>query len=254
MPFFMHNEMRVHYLDKGEGPLLMVLPGNTASSAVHQGEVEHFSHNHRVVCPDWPGTGRTGRLAEWPLDWWQRNVDVVIALLDHLGEEKAILVGSSGGGLVALTAAILHPTRVRALIAESCVQHYPPERVREMIEGRREPSPELIGFWQFAHGEDWQDVVAADTDLLRRIAAEGEKDFFEGRLGEIGCPAMLAGSYTDDVAPDVPGQMLAMTRQIPEAQLLLVNGGGHPLMWTRPEPFRRAADAFLAALPAVDAA
>jgi pimeloyl-ACP methyl ester carboxylesterase len=37
-----------------------------------------------------------------------------------------------------------------------------------------------------------------------------------------------------------------MATQIPESQLVLVNGGDHPLMWSRPQRFRRAADSFLA--------
>jgi pimeloyl-ACP methyl ester carboxylesterase len=36
-----------------------------------------------------------------------------------------------------------------------------------------------------------------------------------------------------------------MAGQISESQLVLVNGGAHPLMWSRPHLFRQVADRFL---------
>jgi hypothetical protein len=42
--------------------------------------------------------------------------------------------------------------------------------------------------------------------------------------------------------------MVAMASQISESQLVLFNGGDHPLMWTRAARFRRVADNFLAGL------
>ena len=47
------------------------------------------------------------------------------ALIDHLGEEKAVVVGSSGGGIVALLTAVLFPEKVLAVIADSTVDHWP---------------------------------------------------------------------------------------------------------------------------------
>jgi pimeloyl-ACP methyl ester carboxylesterase len=59
---------------------------------------------------------------------------------------------------------------------------------------------------------------------------------------------LLIGSLQDASSPNGAVQMLEMATQIPESQLVLVNGGDHPLMWSRPQCFRRAADSFLAGL------
>ena len=56
------------------------------------------------------------------------------------------------------------------------------------------------------------------------------------------------GSLQDSTLHDGSAQIVEMALQIPESQLVLVNGGDHPLMWSRPERFRRAVDAFLASL------
>ena len=42
MPNFIHNSQRLFYREQGEGPLLLILPGNTASSACHPEEVAYF--------------------------------------------------------------------------------------------------------------------------------------------------------------------------------------------------------------------
>jgi valacyclovir hydrolase len=42
MPFFNNNDHQLFYREVGTGPLLLILPGNTASSACHEGEMQHF--------------------------------------------------------------------------------------------------------------------------------------------------------------------------------------------------------------------
>ncbi|MFH0883185.1 MAG: alpha/beta hydrolase [bacterium] len=235
----------MHYREAGQGPLLLILPGNTSSSAMHAREIEYFSQRYRVICPDYLGTGKSSRLSDWPLDWWQRNVEDVAALLEYLGSGPAMMIGSSGGALVALTLAIDHAEMIRCVIAESCVTRYPADRLGEMMQHRKEPSPELVGFWLMAHGADWREVVRADTDMMLRLAEQGDVDYFEGRLKQIRCPVLLAGSLRDTTVPQIGTQLPEMAAQIPGAELLLVNEGEHPLLWTVPEVFYATADSFL---------
>jgi valacyclovir hydrolase len=71
---------------------------------------------------------------------------------------------------------------------------------------------------------------------------------FEPSLSEIRCPVLLTGSLRDSLLFDGAAQMVEMAAQIPESQLVLINGGTHPLMGSRPQRFRRPADSFLAGL------
>jgi pimeloyl-ACP methyl ester carboxylesterase len=80
--------------------------------------------------------------------------------------------------------------------------------------------------------------------MLASYAATGV-DYFQDRLAQIGCPVLLTASLTDALLPAVAPQLCTMARQIPQSCLFLVNGGDHPLMWSRAHEFRAVADAFL---------
>jgi pimeloyl-ACP methyl ester carboxylesterase len=167
--------------------------------------------------------------------------------MDHLAAPEATVMGTSGGAVTALLMAQDAPDRVRAVIADSCVPRQPPEVLRSEVAGRRERHPEAVAFWQHAHGDDWEQVIEADSDLLLRLA-ERDGQWFERSLSEVACPVLFTGSLQDSSLHNGAAQMVKMATQIPESQLTLVNGGDHPLMWTRPEVFRRAAEGFLARL------
>ncbi len=249
MPYFTCDGQRLYYREQGSGPLLLILPGNTASSACHSGELDYFSQRYRTVALDFLGTGQSDRVAVWPDDWWTRGAQHAGALIEQLGGERAIVMGTSGGAIIALWTAILYGERVRAVIADSTGEHLPPDQLRAEMRGRAARTPGQVRFWQSAHGDDWEQVVEADTDFLLRFADRGG-DCFGGRLGEIGCPVLFSASLYDSSIPAAGDQLSAMSAQVPGSWLFLVNGGDHPLMWSRPEPFRRMCNAFLSAVPA----
>jgi len=109
---------------------------------------------------------------------------------------------------------------------------------------REARTPGQVGFWQFAHGVDWERPVDADTDLLLRIADLGGRLAPEA-LETIQCPALLTATLDDDMLPDVAEQLPSMAQQIPNARIYLTKDGSHPLMWSRPEEFRAVCDLFL---------
>lgn len=242
---------KVHPADKMH-PLLLVLPGNTASSANHQGELDHFSRSFHVVALDFLGTGQSDRVAIWALKWWEQNARQAQALVTHLGYDSCITMGTSGGGVVALLMAILYPDRVRAAIADSCGERFSPQMLAQnVIADRARRTPEQIAFWKYAHGADWAQVVDADTDMIGCFVAPVDAggcggDWFEGRLGQIRCPVLLTASRQDDMVPDVGQQVCSMAGQIADCRVYLNNKGGHPLMWSSPRDFRAISDHFLA--------
>ncbi len=245
MPYFVHNSRRLFYREQGQDSLLIILPGNTASSACYEGEIEYFSRHYHVAALDFWGTGKSDRIDVWPDDWWEKAAYDVSALIKHLGEEHAALVGTSGGGIVALLTAILFPARIQAVVADSCVERYPAEKLRQLLAKRVERTPKQIAFWRLAHGDDWQQVVDADSDRLLRAAERGDVVWTHGRLQQIHCPVLLMGSLADHMLPDIGQQMGAMAAQIPKSRLFLVNAGEHPMMWSRRKDFFHLCDYFL---------
>ena len=247
MAYFSFQGMRLHYIDQGAGPLVILLPGNTASAAHLLGDMERLTGRFRVVALDLPGTGMSDRMAVWPTDWWGLGAQAAAALIAHLDAGPAIAIGSSGGGVIALLLALAAPERVRAVVADSCVDRRDPAAWHAVADGRAERLPGQIAFWEHGHGADWAQVVDADTDVIRRFADAGG-DWFGDRLAAIRCPVLLTGSLTDSLLPEMAERQVAMARQIPGCRVYLANAGDHPLMWSAPEAFYSALDAFLAAL------
>jgi valacyclovir hydrolase len=247
MPFIMVGERRLFYREQGEGPLLLILPGNTASSASHLDEMAYYSNRFHVVSLDFWGTGQSERADSLPLNWFHLAASDAAALAARLDPEKAIWMGTSGGGIAALLAAIQFPERVRAVIADSTPEHFDAESIEVLLADRGKQTAGQISFWSSAQGQNWQQVVDADTEFLRRLAFVSG-GLYNGRLTEISCPVLFTASLQDDLIPDVSGQVIKMAGQISGSQVFFANHGGHPLMWSCPELFRKFCDKFIANL------
>jgi valacyclovir hydrolase len=124
------------------------------------------------------------------------------------------------------------------VIADSCVQHFTEAMLRDNI------APGQVAFWEYAHGEDWAQVVDADTNLIRRFVARGGT-WAEGRLAAIEAPVLFTASARDTMLPAVRTELAAMSAQISDSRVYLHAEGDHPLMWTQPTVFRYQADFFL---------
>ena len=244
MPEFIWKNHTIHYEDAGSGPVLMLYPGNTASSAHYRDAIEHWSGNYRVICPDLLGTGRSSRLASWPVDWWEENARMANALLDHLAGPACFAVGSSGGGIIALLMSILHSQKVQAVIADSAVSAWLPGQLADTVNQRHNPIEPVRQFWQMGHGDDWESVIEADGKMLLAFASCGG-DWAKGRLSEITCPVLLAGSLHDDMLPQIGQESLKMAESISNCQIYLTNAGGHALIWNAPQAFFSAVKLFL---------
>jgi pimeloyl-ACP methyl ester carboxylesterase len=79
---------------------------------VHQ--MGAFADDNRAIAIDFPGHGKSAALIPCSE---QQLAELTIQLLDHLGVTRAVLVGLSMGGGVALATAITHPNRVSGLLA-----------------------------------------------------------------------------------------------------------------------------------------
>ena len=248
MPYFKWKGHRLAYRERGEGDLLLVLPGNTASSMCHDGELAYWSDRWRVASLDYLGTGGSDRVEVWADDWFDQGAHQAAALVESLGYATCTVMGTSGGAVVALLLAALYPDRVRAVIADSFEERFPLEQAQtSLIPDRAQRTAGQASFWQAAHGADWEQVVDADTQMLVRLAERGG-DWFKGRLERIRCPVLLTATREDDLVPDAGRQVLAVSAQLADCRVFVNSRGGHPLMWSRPQDFRPICETFLVLL------
>lgn len=245
MPFFNHDGLTIFYTENGQGFPLVLIPGSTTAAPHYKRDMERLAgKGHRVICFDWPGTGRSQRLERWSPRWLDDVAGCVIALLDYLNLPEAVLVGSSGGAMAALLTALKAPERVSAVIADSTGESWSPGFIHSVVNGRRE-NLELMGdFWQIGHGDDWRQVVEKDNQALLQFAHRGD-DWLRGRLVQLNLPVLFCGSLQDELIPDIGGQIQSMACQIPGSRVFLTHNGGHPLMWSYPDLFYEQVDSFL---------
>lgn len=120
MPDFEHDGHRLHYEVHGEGPRVLVyLHGLLLDAALNRDLARRLAeHGHRVVLLDLLGHGSSDRPTHAYHHRTELYAEQVVALLDHLELDEAVLGGVSLGANVTLTAAAARPERVRGMVLE----------------------------------------------------------------------------------------------------------------------------------------
>jgi len=116
---------RIHYLDKGSGPSIVILHGLGGQMGnFTYALLERLTDEFRVILMDRPGSGysrrapgATGRLTE--------QAAIVAEFIRKLGLERPLLVGHSLGGAIALGVALDHPEVISGLALIAPLTHLP---------------------------------------------------------------------------------------------------------------------------------
>src|SRR3954454_4590170 len=111
------NGIKLYYERRGAGRPMILLHGGLGSGEMFGPILPLLAEHHEVITVDLQGHGRTADI-DRPIDH-RLMADDIAALIDHLGLEKADVLGASLGGGVAMFTAIKHPQVVRRLIAVS---------------------------------------------------------------------------------------------------------------------------------------
>ena len=115
--FITVNGIRLHYIERGEGPPVVLLHGNmvTAEDFDTSGVLDLVATQHRVIAFDRPGFGYSDRPHGSP--WGAgAQADLLRDALVVLGIKRPIVLGHSWGAAVALALALNHPDAVGALV------------------------------------------------------------------------------------------------------------------------------------------
>ena len=245
MPYFEWKGHKLFYRQQGEGPLLLLLPGNSASSICLQGEMNYFCNRFCTVSPDFLGTGQSERVDVWPQDWWEQAASQMEHLIDQLGYKDCVIMGTSGGAVIALLTAINFPGKVRAVIADSFVDQISKDVAQQnILSDRARKTPLQRQFWEYAHGADWEKVVKADSAMFMQFVEAGG-DWFSGRLIKVECPVLVTASKQDDALPNIVHSVFTIVEQVRDCRAFINDKGGHPMMWTAQNDFRAVSDYFL---------
>jgi pimeloyl-ACP methyl ester carboxylesterase len=225
----------VHYIDVGSSASSpVVLLHQTPRSIDEFAEViPLLAAEHRVLAVDNPGYGCSDIPPRQPTV--EEYADTIVALLDHLGIPKAVLVGHHTGAILAVDIAARHPDRVDRLALSG--PHYMDADMRDMllkISKQWHVQPDgshMMEKWEKFSG--WVDdpavVNRVVTDLLRAGETSEYGHFacteylMENTLPLVTAPTLLIVGRTDMFANHPKNAIFAET--IPETETVMIDGG-----------------------------
>ena len=114
MKLHQYKNIKIAYTDSGKGTAMVLLHGFLENQHMWQAMISEFSKKHRVITVDLLGHGQTESLGY--IHSMEDQADMVHDVLSHLRIRKAIFVGHSMGGYVALAFAELYPDYIKGLI------------------------------------------------------------------------------------------------------------------------------------------
>ncbi|MBI4612403.1 MAG: alpha/beta hydrolase [Planctomycetes bacterium] len=270
--FTLEDGMRIVYVDSGDGFPIVFVHGLLADHRQWYHNFPYFDGRYRVIGIDLPGHGGSAKVEGY--DYSVPNLSrALVALLDHLGVAKAVLVGNSLGGHVSLYTALAYSDRVERLVlvdpagvrlgemehavislAERIdpLRLYPGATVGQFL-ARAVIARNLSSPIVDAYTRDLETL--ATDDAARRLTQEVfvsclhsvEKDHLSGRLGEIGAKTLIVWGARDFIIR--PKYARELHRQIPNSELEIFEHTGHVPSVEKPEAFNGRVERFLEGLP-----
>ena len=111
------NGIRMHYIDEGQGPLVILLHGFPYLWYMWRGQIGALAEaGYRVIVPDQRGFGQSDRPEAIEAYDTSQSVGDMVGLMAVLGETTAVLIGHDLGAVTAQAAAMLRPDLFRALV------------------------------------------------------------------------------------------------------------------------------------------
>jgi len=230
MPFLAYQGNKIFYKGKGKGELLLLLHGNSVSSAMLGGEYKHYTRYFRTLLIDYPGHGKSSEVKELPLNFWKETAEAMIACCGALGVHKVNIIGVDGGAMVALNMAILAPKLVKKIIADSAWGETLDKKLAARIGEARDFT--IKRFWRaklawfLQHGRKYKNVVRLDNELLIKFAESGKK-FYHKELSKIECPVMFTAGSKDTMIPGADKIARELASKNPLFSFKIFDGAEH---------------------------
>jgi haloalkane dehalogenase len=226
-----------------DGPPALLVHGYPESSYMWRHLLPALGNaGRRTIAPDLAGFGDS---APDPPGTWERHVESIERFRSELGLDRLLLIVHDWGGLIGLRWACEHPDAVEALVISS-TGFFADGKWHGLAEGMRTPGTgeELLdnmtreGFGEVLKqsspglGDDGVDEywkAFADEDRRRgqlELYRSGDFDKlgpYEGRLAELGVPALILWGETDAFAPVAGAHRFQ--KELPDSELVVLEAG-----------------------------
>jgi 4,5:9,10-diseco-3-hydroxy-5,9,17-trioxoandrosta-1(10),2-diene-4-oate hydrolase len=258
------NGRRIHYLDQGQGPVVVFLHGSGNGASGYSNFKGNYpalvAAGYRVIVPDLIGFGYSDKPAdvEYPLSFF---VECVKQTLDAIGVDKYTLLGNSLGGAIALGFALEHPRNVERLVLMA------PGGLNDLPDYLAMPGMAAM-FATFSSGtpltvEKMKEFfikafvvnpACVDDALVRerfelmklqnpQVMKTMKVPNLTARLPEIRCPVLALWGLNENMMPE--SGILRLAKGLPNCRMMLVPNCGHWVMIEHRELFNRTVIDFL---------
>lgn len=249
--------------EAGQGPVILFLHGIGGASENWEHQFTDLSGAFRVIAWDMPGYGASDGFAD-PSPPADAYVDAAIGLMDHLGIDRAHIVGQSVAALIAARLCRTHPDRAHSFICShglSGLAGLGPEEAAR-LKAMRLGLFEELGPVRFAYEKGPAILAPSVDDHVREIAVEtmsrinpagfrqavemmASSDIFAD-LPAINQPALVIGGGHDPVAPQAACQAIA--NALSSAEFHMISDAGHYSAMESPAKFALVLTNFLSSI------
>ena len=248
---------KIHYLEAGSGPTVILLHGLGGSSQAWQLNIGPLAEKFHVVVPDQIGFGKSDKpLVNYRI---RTYVDFLDQFCKQLKIERASLVGNSMGGWIAVTFAAAFPDRVDKLVLEDAAGYAPAKDFDTrtfygLNPTTREGMKVLVA--KVFYNKIFQTDAAIDQSIAARMAAgdgftiksitesiiRGE-DYLDDIVKTVKRPTLIIWGRQDGLVPLAEGERF--NKDIAGSKLIVIDQSGHVPNIEKPAEFNAAVLKFL---------
>ena len=257
--------LRRHYLDLGEGPVVVWLHGSGPGASGYsnfKGNYPAFAAaGFRNIVLDLPGFGRSDKPADvqYNLDFFVTSLN---GLLQKIGVTKCTLLGNSLGGAIALQFALDYPQMTEKLVLmapgglnakEEYFQMPGMQKMGQVFSSGQAVTPEVMKdlfasslMHDPRHATDA--LIAERMEIMQKmnsqVMATMKVPELTERLQEIKAPVLGFWGLNERMMPE--SGIMKLARNTPDIRLVLVSNCGHWVMVEHQDMFNRMTHDFLA--------
>ncbi len=260
MPSINRKGVNVYYESFGQGLPIVFLHPWTTNRYIWSNQLFDFARNHRCLVVDHRGHG----LSDKPASGYGINESAadVAAILEHAGIERAVLVGNSIGGMIAMQTSLDTPTRVLGNLilssATNMAATMDPAAGEAMQKDWRAVFSGLLSVTVAAKSKaDRPEILAFMEGCFRNPTNFTEQVFFASaadpngvfnwnitdRLKDIKQPTLIIAGKEDGATTVAHNQLLA--DNIPNAKIKFYDDVGHFCQLEKPMAFNADLRGFL---------
>ncbi|MCU0495779.1 MAG: alpha/beta hydrolase [Anaerolineae bacterium] len=243
MPFAtLSTGATLYYDDSGTGTPILLIHGLLGTAQLHFPKLtEWLSVNYRVIGPTLRGYGQsTPKPRDFPVDFYHRDADDILAFMDALNLPKAHIMGYSDGGEIAIIAAGKQPDRFKSVVSWGAVGYFGP--AMRPVAQRMYPGDWITDEEVALHGIDSRERFVLGWIHAVKTMIDAGGDVSLSLAKNITCPLLLLLGEEDTLNPEEYGRNLV--NQTAKGRLVMFPGGHavHDIVW---DQFKQVVGEFL---------